>query len=339
MRKQIICDVLALMFIVVCCNATELGSSLYVTLHNEMVGGFIIESLAQDYSLDYVIANHSYFPGSDYRQTVTNIETVPKGIINNDTIIFQWNGVKMGKYSFSVISDVTIKSDRKKVTGKVRFPITKIPDDLKQFLISSETIDSNNSQIITLANSLVQGENDLFFAVYNLAKWTKNNIEYNLSSTTASVSQPASWVIKSKKGVCDEITVLFIALCRGVVIPARFVSGIAYTTSDLFDDRWGPHGWAEVFFPGFGWLEYDVTYGQFGFLDASHIELKSGVDPNEPSTSYSWYGRNVGMKLDNTKIETMKKSAYGILDENMDIKVYPVKPDIGFNSYNVIALT
>ena len=59
---------------------------------------------------------------------------------------------------------------------------------------------------------------DLFIVVYKLAEWVKTNVNYDLSTLTASVSQKASWVLDNKEGVCDEITNLFIALSRALGI-------------------------------------------------------------------------------------------------------------------------
>jgi len=36
-----------------------------------------------------------------------------------------------------------------------------------------------------------------------------------------------------------------------------------------------------------------VTYGQFGFVDPTHIKLKASFDSGEPDTRYEWLGRNV----------------------------------------------
>ena len=89
---------------------------------------------------------------------------------------------------------------------------------------------------------------------------------------------------------------MLIALNRALGIPARFISGVSYTNSDLFTEKWGPHGWAEVYFPGYGWIPFDVTYGEYGFVDPTHIRLKESLDATEASTSYQWLSTNVDLK-------------------------------------------
>ena len=66
---------------------------------------------------------------------------------------------------------------------------------------SGNIIDSDDKDIIELASKLIEGEDDLFVVVHKLAAWTKNNINYNLSTLTAEVSQKASWVLENRQGV------------------------------------------------------------------------------------------------------------------------------------------
>jgi len=169
------------------------------------------------------------------------------------------------------------------VTDKVKFPIKELLDELEIYTRPSATVDSDNKEIIRLASVLAEGEDDLYQVAFKLAEWTKNNVKYDLSTLTASVSQKASWVLRNREGVCDELTNLFIAMARSLGIPAKFVSGIAYTNSPLFEEEWGPHGWAEIYFPGYGWIPFDVTYGEFGFIDPGHIKSKEALDADEPS--------------------------------------------------------
>ncbi len=123
------------------------------------------------------------------------------------------------------------------------FPITDVGEN-QQYLLATENIDSHNSEVIQIASELAEGEDDLFKVAFKLASWVEENVEYDLNTLTATASQKASWVLENRQGVCDEMTSLFIAMARSLGIPARFTSGISYTTSELFDENWQPHGWA-----------------------------------------------------------------------------------------------
>jgi transglutaminase-like putative cysteine protease len=76
----------------------------------------------------------------------------------------------------------SIENKQIKITKKILLPI-EVPDNLKEYVKPSETIDSDNIEIFALANKLAEGENDLNKVVFNLAQWVNNNIEYNLSTS------------------------------------------------------------------------------------------------------------------------------------------------------------
>ena len=234
--------------------------------------------------------NMTFFPKQTDTQELLKFYTSPKAELTDKALKFTWKNPE-GSIGFRVDADVKTINNIVKIRQKIDFPIQELPDDVIPYTKPSETIDSGNEGIIRIASELARGEDDLYAAVFKIADWTKNNINYNLSTLTAEVSQKASWVLENRQGVCDELTSLFIALLRAVGIPARFVSGLSYTNSDLFPEKWGPHGWAEVYFPGYGWVPFDVTYGEFGWVDPTHIKFKDSIDSDEPSTYYQWLGR------------------------------------------------
>src|SRR3989338_5822205 len=225
------------------------------------------------------------------------------------------------------------------VRQKIDFQIQELPEDIIAYTKPSETIDSNNEDIVRIASELAKGEDDLYVAVFKIADWTKNNINYNLSTLTAEVSQKASWVLENKQGVCDELTSLFIAMLRTLGIPARFVSGISYTDSPLFPEKWGPHGWAEVYFPSYGWVPFDVTYGEFGWIDPTHIKFKDSIDSDEPSTYYQWLGRNAELNTRKLDIKTSVISNIGQIQIPLSIEASTLKKSVKFGSYNLVEAT
>ena len=216
--------------------------------------------------------NLTFFPKQTETQELSKFYTNPDADITDKTLKFTWKRPE-GKIDFKVNTNVKTANKITEVKEKINFPIEELPREIKIYTKPSETIDSNNEDIIRLASELVKGEDDLYSAVFKIADWTKNSINYNLSTLTAEVSQKASWVLQNRQGVCDELTSLFIALLRAVGIPARFVSGIAYTNSELFSEEWGSHGWAEVYFPNYGWVPFDVTYRPFFLVFSSPFKI------------------------------------------------------------------
>src|SRR3989338_3742803 len=262
-----------------------------------------INPSSSDYDLKYITVNLSHYPYEDFDQEVISLDTFPEAKIEGNAMLFTWNNPK-GKVSFGYDAKIKTGNHVAKIKEMIKFPILEVPKEVEQFTKPSEIIDSDDEDVIGYASELAEGEDDLYVVVNKIAEWTKHNIEYDLSTLTAEVSQKASWVMDNRKGVCDELTSLFIAMLRSLGVPARFVSGIAYTNSELFDENWGPHGWAEVYFPGYGWVPFDVTYGEFGWIDPGHVKFKDTIDPDESSTNYQWMGNRADLVPQELEIKT-----------------------------------
>ncbi len=311
-------------------------NSEYVELSMDISSKIELVSKGSDYKVEYVIANLSFIPQEGFQEEVSNIQTEPFIEVKDNAAVFRWDEPSETELKFSFKSDIKSFNKIVKVKSDIKFPLRDLPDEVMIYTKPSETIDSDNKEIIKLASELIKGEDDLYVIVFKLGKWTKDNIEYDLSTLTESVSQTASWVLENREGVCDELTNLFIAMNRALGIPAKFISGVAYTNAEEFEEGFGPHGWAEVYFPGYGWVPFDVTYGEFGFVDASHVKLKESVDANDASTKFQWLGRDVEIKTYPLDINTEIKDTKGKLSEFISINGKSVKNDIGFGSYNLI---
>jgi transglutaminase-like putative cysteine protease len=81
-------------------------------------------------------------------------------------------------------------------------------------------------------------------------------------------------VVRLRRGVCQDMAHLFIALCRRRGVAARYVSGWMHNPH-----RAGPgasHAWAEAAVPGHGWTELDPTNP--GSSLERHVRLAVGRD-------------------------------------------------------------
>jgi hypothetical protein len=208
-------------------------------------------------------------------------------------------------------------------------------NEYQEYVKETKFIDINED-IKNKANDLVRGENDEFEAVFNLAEWVKENVKYDLSTLTSEAVQKSSWVMRNKKGVCDEITNLFISMCRSVNIPARFVSGAVYSN---IDNNFGNHGWAEVYFPNYGWVPFDVTFGQYGWLDATHIKLKDSKDSGEASAEYSWRSSGLQVEASKLKISTSISNTGEQVEKLVSLDIEPIEKQVGFGSYVPLRVT
>lgn len=151
------------------------------------------------------------------------------------------------------------------------YPVDELPSSVSKYLSFGDKIELDNG-LQAQADELVTGLSDYLTAVLRIGEWVYNYVNYSLVEPYASNIIRSSRVLSDARGVCDEHAVLFISLARSVGIPCRYVTGYAYGNALGLSD-FGPHAWVEVYVPGHGWIGMDPTYGQFGWYDASHVNL------------------------------------------------------------------
>ena len=70
-----------------------------------------------------------------------------------------------------------------------------------------------------------------------------------------------------QKGYCDYYATTMVVMARSVGIPARLVTGYTNGNYDYAAHRFvvvvaNVHSWAEIYFPGIGWIEFEPTANQ-----------------------------------------------------------------------------
>jgi transglutaminase-like putative cysteine protease len=307
------------------------ADSLELTL--ELTNSIELLPTSSSYNIEKLTVNISRFPQETSLQSVSSIQTTPPHSEKTDeSYIIKWIKPKSNAFPFSVVSTLRSEKEYATIRNSYTLPI-QYPSEYNRYTEPTTTIDSADPAIIQKAEELRSGSDNLYAFTIQAADWVHTEIAYNLSSMTAEASQKASWVLSNRQGVCDEITSLFIALLRSQDIPTRFVSGLAY--SNVVGD-WEFHGWAEVYFPDVGWVPYDVTFGQYGYLDAGHITLQEQLDPTEYSINYEWMARNVKFKDKGTAFETAIHSYTKDFKEPYEISTTLAHDTVGFGSHNLL---
>ncbi len=323
--------IIILFLLVSSVNAQEFNYYEDLKIKTHISSSLILEKESANFNIKYVYANLTFIPNeNEFQKAAYTIITDPKTshILGKESVYVKWDNPNENELKLDVYVQEENKVNFKHINKKIKFPIEENLDEFQPYLISTETVTSNDPLIISKANELAQGEDDLFELVYKIGLWTKNNINYSLETLTAEVSQNASWVLENKFGVCDELTSLFVAMLRSLNIPARFVTGQSYT--NLIND-FGNHAWAEVYFPGYGWIPFDPTYGQLGYVDSTHIKMKSSQDIKESDINYGWLSNNVNVKSSGLKIESEVTDLGELYSEDINLEIEELKEDIGGN--------
>lgn len=284
--------------------------------------------------IDYIKARLLLHPIETDNQKVLLLKTSPTTNIENNSALFEWKDTKQTEFNYSLTTWLYITQKKPAIKEKIDFPFT-VPKELLIYTRPSEHIDSDNALIREQASRLAEGQDDAFELLFTLARWVEQNVQYNLSTLTEDVAQNASWVLFNRIGVCDEMTSIFIAFARSLGMPARFVSGVAYTTSPYFSQPWVSHGWAEVYLPTVGWVPFDIAFGEFGYIDATHITLQQGRDPADPATHFEWLG-NVNLEAKNLDMDVAVRNTAPITHQLITFTSMPVHPSVNFGSNNII---
>ncbi len=287
------------------------------------------------YELSNLRAMLYYYPKEDYRQNILSIESSPQATIDNDAYLFTWNFFKTQPYYFGITSRIKTEMNAPIINKKITFPIRQIDGSYSDYLEETAIIDIDED-IRQQALMLAAGKDDLFDVVFSIGEWINSNIVYDLTTVTAEAALPASWVMENRKGVCDEITSLFIAMNRALGIPAKFVSGLTYTNAPEFTEPWGPHGWAEVYFPEVGWIPFDITFGLYGIIDAAHIKMRESNDAQQPSLRYESRGKNIDIEASDMEKEVTIKEKGEYSKTPIRVTSSTLSDKIGFESYNVV---
>jgi transglutaminase-like putative cysteine protease len=101
------------------------------------------------------------------------------------------------------------------------------------------------------------------------------NREIAFDTDPTHVATTAAEAFALRRGVCQDLTHIFIAAARRLGIPARYVSGHFYRTDGVIAQEAG-HAWAEVHVENLGWVGFDATNG-ICTTDA-HVRVAIGLD-------------------------------------------------------------
>lgn len=85
----------------------------------------------------------------------------------------------------------------------------------------------------------------------------------------------ASEAFAAGHGVCQDFAHIFIAVCRTIGVPARYVSGHLYRRDGAVAQE-AAHAWAEGWVEHLGWVGFDPTNGICA--DDAYIRVASGLD-------------------------------------------------------------
>lgn len=137
---------------------------------------------------------------------------------------------------------------------------------------------ANSEGVREYAAQTFSPKRPLFDAVMELTKRIYADFRYDPAAT--SISTPPSEILLRRRGVCQDFAHLQIACLRSYGLSARYVSGYVVTRPPPGKPRLvgadASHAWVAVYFPDFGWVDFDPTNNRLASAD--YITLAWGRD-------------------------------------------------------------
>lgn len=162
-----------------------------------------------------------------------------------------------------------VSSDLKGETPKAKFPFTeKVPEELEKYLQACPGVELEVNSLTTKAKEVTWKSETAFQAAQRLNGYVSNQIAEGVALPSARQT------LENQVGNPEGKALLLTALLRAVKIPARVVGGLSYNKGSFTVHRW-TEAWlgAED-----GWVAFDPSTNESGFINASHITLWESGD-------------------------------------------------------------
>ncbi len=104
-----------------------------------------------------------------------------------------------------------------------------------------------------------------------------------------SASKLSYFLFENRKGYCAYYAGATLFLLRAAGIPSRITAGFMTVERSSKNKGWywfyadQAHAWVQIYFPGFGWLDFDTTVGN---EDAIESPTPDGTPPLQPPKAY-----------------------------------------------------
>ena len=169
--------------------------------------------------------------------------------------------------SIAVEGEVDVHDTNSVVRGAVeRFP--------PSLFLRETALTQPDAAIIDFAQSVRAGAgSETLPLLHRLTVATNRLIIFDTDPTHSATTAAEAFTLR--RGVCQDLTHIFIAAARQLGIPARYVGGHFYRADGVTAQDAG-HAWAETYVEHLGWVGFDPANG-IGTTEA-HVRVAVGLD-------------------------------------------------------------
>jgi transglutaminase-like putative cysteine protease len=155
--------------------------------------------------------------------------------------------------------------------GLVRGAVERFPP---QLYLRETALTQGDAAILDFAETLRAGAGaDTLTLLHALL--TALNREISFDTDPTHVATTAAEAFALRRGVCQDLTHVYIAAARALGIPARYVGGHFFRADGVTAQEAG-HAWAEAFVDNLGWVGFDPTNAIC--VSEAHVRVAVGLD-------------------------------------------------------------
>jgi transglutaminase-like putative cysteine protease len=184
----------------------------------------------------------------------------------NITHVFTADG-PFSSLSVLVVGDVETQDTAGIVAGAIeRFP--------PSLFLRETPLTQADAAIAELAREAQSGSGgDTLRVLHTLLERLHGDVIFDTDPTHTATTAAEAFALK--RGVCQDLTHIFIAAARSLGIPARYIGGYFHRVDGIVEQDAG-HAWAEAYLPALGWVAFDPTNGICG--TEAHVRVAAGLD-------------------------------------------------------------
>ncbi len=161
---------------------------------------------------------------------------------------------------------------------------TQLPQDLNG--AQGESLRTTVNQIVAPYSNMY----DKVYAMVQFFQFPENGFKYSISNPDAPANTDAAvWLLQTRSGFCTWYATTLAIMARSLGYPARVMEG--FTTGTLNSKTAvytvagsDFHMWTQVYFPGYGWINFEPTPSYSGFYRFPPTTGKGSTTVAKPPT-------------------------------------------------------
>ena len=155
--------------------------------------------------------------------------------------------------------------------GIVRGAIERFPPSL--FLRETALTRPDTAIVAFAREARAATDSDTLALLHRMTERLHREIVFDTDPTHTATTAAEAFALR--RGVCQDLSHVFISAARSLDIPARYVGGYFHRADGVVQQEAG-HAWAEAFVPDIGWVGFDPANG-ISPTD-QHVRVAVGLD-------------------------------------------------------------